>query len=230
MRILVIGATGGTGREVVREALARGYQVNALARSAADAAPLLPGADIIEGDARDAEAVAKALAGCDGVISALGTKLALLHKETLLSAATRILINEMQKQGITRLVCITGIGAGDSRGHGGFLYDHIVQPLLLRSTYHDKDRQEDEIRKSGLDWTIVRPALLTDGPATGNIRALTDLTDFHGGSIARADVARFLITELEERHWAGRSPLIASADLAASIGITNARQGLGDAR
>jgi uncharacterized protein YbjT (DUF2867 family) len=211
MRILVIGATGGTGREIVREALAKGYQVNALARSTADAAPLLPGADIIEGDALDGEAVGKALAGCDGVVSALGTKLALLHKETLLSTATRILIDEMQKMGITRLVCITGIGAGDSRGHGGFLYDHIAQPLLLSSTYEDKNRQEDEIRKSGLDWTIVRPTILTDSPATGNIRALTDLTDFHGGSIARADVARFLITELENRRWAGKSLVITSA-------------------
>jgi putative NADH-flavin reductase len=211
MRILVIGATGGTGRKVVRQALDRGLQVNALARSAVAAAPLLAGADIIEGDARDGEAVAKALAGCDGVISALGTKLALFRKETLLSTTTRILINEMQKQGITRLVCVTGIGAGDSRGHGGFLYDRIVQPLLLRSTYHDKDRQEDEIRKSGLDWTIVRPTILTNGPATKTIHALTDLTDFHGGSIARADVAHFLITELEERRWAGKSPVITSA-------------------
>jgi putative NADH-flavin reductase len=210
MRILVIGATGGTGREIVREALAKGYQVNALALSAADAAPLLPGADIIQGDALDGQAVSKALAECDGVISALGTKLALLHKETLLSTATRVLIDEMHKKAITRLLCITGIGAGDSRGHGGFLYDHIAQPLLLSSTYEDKDRQEDEIRKSGLDWTIVRPTNLTDDPATGNIRALTDLTDFHGGSIARADVAHFLITELEDRRWACQSPVITS--------------------
>jgi uncharacterized protein YbjT (DUF2867 family) len=214
MRILVIGATGGTGREVVRQALDRGHQVNALALSAVDAAPLFPGVDITEGDARDGEAVARALTGCDGVISALGTKLALFHEETLLSTATRVLIDAMRKQAIKRLVCITGIGAGDSHGHGGFLYDHIAQPLLLNSTYHDKNRQEDEIRKSGLDWTIVRPTLLTDGPATENIRALTDLTDFHGGSIARADVARFLITELEERRWAGKSPVITSATTA----------------
>ena len=210
MRILVIGATGGTGREIVREALSRGYQVNALALSAADATPLLPGADIIQGDALDGQAVAKALAGCDSVISALGTKLALLHKETLLSTATRVLIGEMHKKAIKRLLCITGIGAGDSRGHGGFLYDHIAQPLLLSSTYKDKDRQEDEIRKSGLDWTIFRPTNLTDDPATGNIRALTDLTGFHGGSIARADVAHFLITELEDRRWACQSPVITS--------------------
>jgi len=212
MRILVIGATGGTGREVVRQALDRGHEVNALARSAADAAPLLPGADIIEGDARDGEAVAKALAGCDGVISALGTKLSLLHEETLLSTATRVLIDAMRNQGIARLVCITGIGAGDSHGHGGFLYDRIAQPLLLRSTYHDKNRQEDAIRESGLDWTIVRPTNLTDGPATGAIRALTDLADFHGGSIARADVASFLITEFEDRRWAGKSPVITAAE------------------
>ena len=126
----------------------------------------------------------------------------------------RVLIDAMQKLRITRLVCITGIGAGDSHGHGGFLYDHIAQPLLLNSTYHDKNRQEDEIRKSGLDWTIVRPTILTDGPATGAIRALTDLTGFHGGSIARADVARFLIKELEERRWAGQSPVITSAGAA----------------
>jgi len=212
MRILITGATGGTGREIVREALARGYQVTALARSAADAASLLPGADITEGDARDGDAVAKALAGCDAVISALGTKLSLLHEETLLSTATRILINEMQKKEIMRLVCITGIGAGDSHGHGGFLYDHIAQPLLLSSTYRDKDRQEEEIRESGLDWTIVRPTNLKDGPATDKIRALTDLTGFHGGSIARADVARFLISELTDRHWVCKSPVITSED------------------
>ena len=212
MRILITGATGGTGREIVREALARGYQVTALARSAVDAASLLPGADITEGDARDGDAVAKALAGCDAVISALGTKLSLLHEETLLSTATRILINEMQKKEIMRLVCITGIGAGDSHGHGGFLYDHITQPLLLSSTYRDKDRQEEEIRESGLDWTIVRPTNLKDGPATDKIRALTDLTGFHGGSIARADVARFLISELTDRQWACKSPVITSED------------------
>jgi uncharacterized protein YbjT (DUF2867 family) len=103
MRIFVIGATGGTGREVVRQALARSHQVNALARSAADAVPLSPGTDIIEGDARDGEAIAKALTGCDGVISALGTKLSLFHEETLLSTATRVLIDAMQKQEITRL-------------------------------------------------------------------------------------------------------------------------------
>jgi putative NADH-flavin reductase len=223
MRILVIGATGGTGRLVVSEALSRGYHVNALALSAADATPLLPGAVIIEGDARDGEAVAKALAGCNGVISALGTKLKLLHEETLLSVATTVLIKAMQKQGTTRLVCITGIGAGDSRGHGGFLYDHIAQPLLLRSTYDDKDRQEDEIRKSGLDWTIVRPTNLTDGPATDNIRILTDLTDFHGGTIARTDVAHFLVTELEERRWAGKSPVITSSELPLEHGIATSQ-------
>ncbi len=213
MRILVIGATGGTGREVVREALTRGYQVNALALSAVDARRLLPGADITEGDARDSNALATAMTGCVGVISALGSKPNLLHKETLLSDATRLLIGEMKKVGITRLVCITGIGAGDSHGHGGFLYDHIAEPLVLGSVYEDKNEQEDEIRKSGLDWTIVRPTILTNAPATDSVWALTDLTGFHGGSISRVDVARFLITEFAERRWVGKSPVITSSNM-----------------
>jgi len=214
MKILVTGATGGTGRQVVGQALDRGHQVNALARSAADAALILSGARIFEGDARDDDVIGRALFGCDGVISALGSKLSLFHEETLLSTATRVLIDAMHKQEIMRLVCVTGIGAGDSHGHGGFLYDHIAQPLLLDNTYRDKNRQEDEIRASGLDWTIVRPTNLTNGPATDNILALTDLADFHGGSIARADVASFLITELEERRWVGKSPVITSEDAA----------------
>ncbi|WP_266065166.1 NAD(P)-dependent oxidoreductase [Brucella intermedia] len=209
MKILVIGATGGTGRQIVQEALAKGYEVNALVRSVAKTAPLLAGADLIQGDALDPVATADALKGCDGVISSLGPRLSPWREVTLLSAATRVLIDEMKKQSIKRLVCITGMGAGDSRGHGGFFYDRIFQPLLLGPIYRDKDRQEAEIRVSGLDWTIVRPAVLTDGPAHDNaVRAMTDLKDFHGGKISRANVARFVVDEFNAKRWIGKAPLI----------------------
>ena len=75
-----------------------------------------------------------------------------------------------------RLICVTGIGAGDSRGHGGFLYDRVIAPFLLKTIYQDKDRQEALIRASGTDWTMVRPGFLTNGPLTGKYRLLTDLT------------------------------------------------------
>jgi putative NADH-flavin reductase len=90
------------------------------------------GATLIQGDARDPGALAEALAGCGGGISALGTKMSPVKEVTLLSTATAALVEVMKEQGISRLVCITGLGAGDSRGHGGFVFDRLILPLLLR--------------------------------------------------------------------------------------------------
>jgi uncharacterized protein YbjT (DUF2867 family) len=80
---------------------------------------------------------------------------------------------------------------------------------MLRKVYADKDRQEAIIRESGLDWTIVRPAVLNDRPARGSVRALTDLSGFQGGRIAREDVAAFILDELDDVRWRGKAPLIA---------------------
>jgi uncharacterized protein YbjT (DUF2867 family) len=88
---------------------------------------------------------------------------------TLLSTVTRALVDVMAKRNIHRLICITGLGAGDSRGHGGFFFDRLFLPLLLRKVYEDKDRQEDAIRGSTLDWTIVRPMVLNDKPARASL-------------------------------------------------------------
>ena len=89
----------------------------------------------------------------------------------------------MEGEGVARLVAITGIGAGNSAGHGGFLFDKLILPLLLRHAYADKDRQEAVIRESGLDWVLVRPAILNNKPGRGTVRALDDLSGFHGGKI-----------------------------------------------
>jgi uncharacterized protein YbjT (DUF2867 family) len=207
MRVLVLGATGGAGRLIVAEAAAKGHAVVALVRSKGNAAGLA-GAELVEGDARDEAALARAIAGCDAVISSLGTAINPFREVTLLSAATRALIAVMERQNIRRLVCITGMGAGDSRGHGGFFYDWLFQPLLLRGVYKDKDRQEEAIRASALDWVIVRPTVLNDEPARGRIRALTDLTGVHGGKIARADVANFVVQQLTVDTWLRKAPLI----------------------
>ena len=207
MKVLVLGATGGTGRLIVRDALAKGHSVVALVRSKARA-PDLPGADMVEGDARDESALSRALDGCDAVVSSLGTGMSPFREVTLLSVATRALVAAMARSGVRRLVCITGVGAGDSRGHGGFLYDRLVLPLLLRNVYKDKDRQEAVIRASSLDWVIIRPAMLTDDPARGSVRAATDLAGVHGGKIARADVARFAVGQLTTDTWLRGTPLI----------------------
>jgi putative NADH-flavin reductase len=128
---------------------------------------------------------------------------------TLLSAATRVLVGEMQRRGVGRLVAITGMGAGDSAGHGGFLFDRLFELLMLRKVYADKDCQEAIIRGSGLDWTIVRPAVLNDKPARGSVRALTDLSAFQGGAISREDVAGFILDEIDTGTWRQQAPLIA---------------------
>ncbi len=207
MNILVLGATGGTGRQIVRTAAAKGYEVTALVRNAATAQDV-GAASLIEGDARDDAVLGRALDGCDAVISSLGTALSPFREVTLLSSATTSLVAAMKKAGVRRLVCITGMGAGDSRGHGGFFYDRIFQPLLLRNVYADKDRQEAVVKSSGLGWIIVRPSMLTDKPATGRVRAMTDLSQFHGGSISRADVASFVVDQVTSGQWLHQTPVI----------------------
>jgi uncharacterized protein YbjT (DUF2867 family) len=206
-KILVLGATGGTGRSIVTQALAHGHDVAALVRWPEKAGGL-KGATLIVGDARDETALRQALKGRDAVVSALGTPASPIREVTFLSTATRVLVDSMKAEHVSRLVCITGLGAGDSVGHGGFLFDNVIFPLLLRKVYADKNRQEAIVRDSGLDWTLVRPTILNDKPGRGAIRALTDLSDFHGGAIAREDVARFVLEQLSADTWLRRSPLI----------------------
>jgi putative NADH-flavin reductase len=206
-KILVLGATGGTGRLIVRQAVARGYDVTVLVRSAEKASDL-EGANLIVGDARDETALRQALKGRDAVVSALGTPASPFREVTLLSTATRALVSAMKAERVSRLVCITGMGAGNSLGHGGFVFDNLIFPLLLRKVYADKDRQEEIVRDSGLDWVLVRPSVLNDKSGRGTFRVLTDLSDVHGGSISREDVAMFVLDQLGEDAWLHRSPLI----------------------
>jgi len=203
-KILVLGATGGTGRLIVGQALERGQEVTALVRSP-EKASRLKGAKLIVGDVRDENVLREALKGQDAVVSALGTP---ASPVTLLSTATRALVRAMKAEHVSRLVCITGIGAGDSAGHGGFLFNNVIFPLLLKKVYADKNRQETIVRDSGLDWILVRPSVLNDKPGRGPVRALTDLSDFHGGGISRADVAAFVLDQLHAEAWLHRSPLI----------------------
>jgi hypothetical protein len=114
----------------------------------------------------------------------------------------------MKAEQVSRLVCITGIGAGDSAGHGGLLFDNLIFLLLLRKVYADKNRQETIIRDSGLDWVLVLPSILNNKPNRNTIRALTDLSGFHGGTISREDGAKFVLDQVGVATWLHRSPLI----------------------
>ncbi|MFG1496110.1 SDR family oxidoreductase [Saccharospirillum sp. HFRX-1] len=207
MKVLIIGATGGTGRAVVSAAKAAGHEVTALVRSAEKAVDL-PIDHLLEGSVLDPAALARAMQGIEAVISVLGTKLSPIREVRLLSQATELMVQQMQQAGVRRFICVTGMGAGDSRGHGGALFDGLLLPLLLCKIYQDKNRQEAVIKSSDLDWTIVRPSVLSDRPGRQSYRALTDLSAFHGGSIARADVAHFLVQQLSSDDWLRKTPLI----------------------
>jgi putative NADH-flavin reductase len=172
-----------------------GHTLTAMARNAAGFAGPVTGVRMMLGDAGDPADIDRAVAGQEVVVWTVSVR-PTRRPVRLFSHATQFLLAAMTRHGVRRLVCVTGVGSGDSKGHSGFLYDRIVHPLLLRTAFEDKDRQETQIRDSDLDWTIVRPGVLTDGPATGLYQALTTSDGARARRIARGDVAAFIVENL----------------------------------
>jgi uncharacterized protein YbjT (DUF2867 family) len=209
MNILIIGASRGIGLETVKAALAAGHRVRAFARSAASIPVADPRLEIFAGDALDRNSVTRSLVGMDAVVQVLGLTPgpAYLTGTQLFSTATRILVDAMAASGPRRLVVVTGLGAGDSRPSLGALYA-IPFALLLKRIYDDKDVQERIVRSSPLDWTILRPGILQDGPASGHPRVLAEPKDWRPGPVRRADVALAIIDELATLRHLRRTPAV----------------------
>ena len=208
--ILIIGASRGIGLETVRRALDQGYQVRAFARSASQIPITHAELTKVNGDALKVEDVAAAVKGADAVIQTLGAKasLAMVTSHTrLFSDATRILIQSMESEGVKRLICVTGFGAGDSREHMSLL-QRVPFELLLGRVYADKAVQEMMIRRSALSWVIARPGILTNGPRTGRYKILDKPADWRNGTISRADVADFLVKQIEDDAYLGKTPAL----------------------
>jgi len=202
MKVLIFGATGTVGRELVTQALEMGHTVTAFARDPSKLEIKHPSLEIIEGDVMDSALVDRAVAGHDAVLVALGAGI----KGQVRSTGTRNIIEAMQRNGVRRLVCLSTLGAGDSRVHLNFYWKYIMFGMLLRAVLADHVAQEEHVIRSGLDWTIVRPAAYTDGERTGNYR--------HGFpatakglrlKISRADVADFLLTQLADNRYVHRT-------------------------
>ena len=206
MKVVVIGAGGPLGLAVLRRSIVENHTVTAIARRP-DSFEKIDGVTSAAGDVLNLAFLEAALTDQDCVICVLGTPWS-RKATTLLSEGTRNIMEAMKRNDVRRLVCVTGIGAGDSRGHGGWLYDHIIQPFLLNEIYRDKTRQEAVIRASDRQWVIVRPAQLTNGPATGRYRVATDLTGVVAKTISRADVAEFLVRQLVSDEYLGMTPVL----------------------
>jgi putative NADH-flavin reductase len=150
------------------------------------------------------------MAGVDAVIVTLGVRLGLemlIGPVKLFSEATRVIVPAMERAGVHRLICVTGFGTGNSREAIGCL-QNIPFRLFLGRAYDDKDAQERLICESSLDWIIARPVILTDGPKTGRYQVLDRPADWHNGFISRADVADFLLKQVEDDEWLGKCPVL----------------------
>ncbi|GJE61808.1 NAD(P)-dependent oxidoreductase [Methylobacterium trifolii] len=195
--VLVVGASNGIGLETVKAALAAGHRVRAFARSAARIELTDPKLERFTGDARKAVDVAAALDGVDAVVQALGVPIRdLFGPVRLFSSATNVLVPAMEKAGVTRILAVTGFGTGDSADAIGVL-QRVPFRLVFGRAYDDKSAQEMRIRKSSLSWTFVRPGVLTGGAGTGSYQVLEDPSSWRNGTIPRADVADFIVGNLQ---------------------------------
>lgn len=202
MKVIVFGASGGTGREIVEQALDRGYRVTAFIHVTA----AFEGDDRVQtvhGDVLNADDVKKSVSGQDAVLSALGRG---ASKNPATSAGTRSIIDEMRKAGVARLVVESAFGAGDSARQISVLDRFFVRGVLLRSGYKAKDRMEEDIEKSGLRWTIVRPTRLTNGARRGHYRAGEHIPLNIASGISRADVADFMLNQVEGEEFVSKKP------------------------
>jgi len=201
MKLLVFGATGGTGRQCVDQALAQGHQVTAFVRQSAALTVQHPDLTIIQGDITDQDAVQRAIPGHDVVISALGTR----GGPAVLPEGTRNILEAMASQGVRRSLWVSSFGAGDSLQQMGWLSQTLIVKGLLRKAIEEKNAQEQIIMASGGDWIIARPGGLTDGPLTGTYRVTGPGDKVGRPSISRADVADFMLKNLADTRYARRA-------------------------
>jgi uncharacterized protein YbjT (DUF2867 family) len=204
--VLIVGATGGTGRMLVAQALERGYIVTALVRNPSALDITHPQLQIMTGNVLDEESLNAALRGQDAVVCALGHK-RYLGPTRILSDGTRNLLRVMSAHGVRRFVCETSLGIGSSAGRMGLYYTFFVIPVILPFYFWDKARQERIVAAADLDWVIVRPAVLTNGPRRGGYRYGARIGSFlWTHRISRADVADFMLNQLASDTYLRTAP------------------------
>jgi uncharacterized protein YbjT (DUF2867 family) len=208
MNVLVFGASGGTGRELVGQALRRGHRVTAFVRRGGVASDEQPARTTIRGDVRDGDAVDAAVRGHDAVLCALGAATP-LRRDPALVDGIRHIVAAMERHGVRRLVYLSFLGVHEGRAQLSPLGRWIVAPLLLRNVVADHEAKERIIRASSLGWVIVRPPRLTEGPRRGTYRSgvairATSVVP----RISRADVADFMVRQLDDDTFRRQAPAV----------------------
>ena len=207
MKVVVFGATGNTGLRFIEQALDKGHQVTAFVRNADAFAPRHERLRTVVGDTTgDPARVEAAIQGQDAVVSALGRRKT-FSSEGLIAKSMAAIVPAMRRAGVRRIVLVSAVGVGETR-HQAPLLPRLMYRLLLSDIFADKKAAEDALRAADLDWTIVYPVLLTDGPVTGRYRVGERLELRGFPKVSRADVAHFILSQLESGAWIRKGAMI----------------------
>lgn len=203
MKVSIFGSTGSIGLHLVEQALEKGHIVTAFVRTPSKLATRHHNLKIVQGDVMDFSAVERAVRGQDAILCSLGAG----AKGVVRSEGTRNIIRVMEKMGIRRFICQSTLGVGDSWGNLNFFWKHVMFRGLLSQAYQDHVRQEDIVKQSHLNWTIIRPGAFIDGERTGIYRCGFPGTDQTvKRKISRADVADFILKQLTDDTFLFKSP------------------------
>ena len=205
MKLAIFGSTGKVGRQVMAQAAEKGHDVTAHARSPEKLEHLHANVVVAKGDVLDYDSVLKTVQGQDAVVCALG--MPLLNKDGLRTNGTRNIIRAMEDTGAKRLICLSGLGAGDSFQKLPLFYRYFVFPVILRHVFADHETQEALVRNSRLDWTIARPGNFRDGDLTGTYQhGFSDIDKSLKLKISYADVADFMLKQLGDDTYLHQAP------------------------
>jgi len=196
MKLIVFGSTGGIGSQVLPQALAAGHTVTAVARSLAAITIQHERLTVVQADALEPRTLDRPLAGQDAVISALGVRTR--APTTIYSEGIANIMRAMQAADVRRLLCVSATGIEP----GPLLQRWLAKPILwmiFKDMYTDLVRMEAEVKRSDLEWTILRPPRLTDGPRTGQYHMAVNEHLTRGALISRADVADYMLTHLDDK-------------------------------
>ena len=205
MKLLIVGGTGGTGKELIEQALEQGHRLTALVRNPDRVKTSHPNLEVVKGDILDFNIVQDVVQGQDAVLSALGHK-KFFVRTTILSSGTKNIIGAMQKHNVSRFICITSLGINESRFKLGLYYTLFVIPFIVFFYFLDKSKQEKLIKESKLSWTIIRPGQLTNGKKRGVYKHGPNVGSYIlTKMISRADVAHFMLSQLNDITYLGKA-------------------------
>ena len=207
MKIAVFGGTGATGQEIIKQGLERNYHVTVLARNPAAIQQTSPNLEVNAGSIADADTVEKVIAGNDAVLSVLGFKRG-TSKPTIFADGAKVLMSAMNKTDVKRLIYCTSAGVEDHDPNEMLIYRYIIKPFFLQEGYNDMKVGEALIRESNLDWTLVRPSRLTNGPKQEHFRVSPLYRSKGGVAISRADLAYFMLNQITSDEWSHKTPTL----------------------